>query len=71
MADCFIVCCGVYRFAKRVALMLMSSILTTAEELGYIEVLIKSIEAKWEFNKKRIWKFEDGAYNHKGEDIYD
>lgn len=71
MADCFIVCCGIYRFSKRVALMLMSAVLTAAEELGYLDVMLKSVEAKWEFNKTRKWEFKDGKYHHVGEDEYD
>lgn len=71
IADCFIVCCGIYRFAPKVALLNASSILATAEQFGIRSVLLKSVEAKWEFNKKRKWKFENGIYHHIGEDEYD
>lgn len=71
IADCFIVCCGIYRFAPKVALLNASSLIATAEQFGIRSVLLKSVEAKWEFNKSRKWEFKDGMYHHVGEDKYD
>ena len=71
LADCFIVCAGLYRFVPQTALLTMSGISNTVEELGYKEVFLKCVEAKWEFNKTRKWEVKDGYYHHIGEDSYD
>lgn len=71
LADCFIVCAGIYRFAPQVALLSISGINNTVEELGYKTVFLKCVEAKWEFNKTRKWEFKDGKYHHIGADEYD
>lgn len=71
LADCFIVCWGIYRFTPKVALLCASSILGVAEQFGLKSVLLKSANAKWEFNKSRKWKYENGVYHHIGEDDYD
>lgn len=71
LADCFICCAGMYRFAPQVALLCISGINNTVEELGYKTVFLKCVEAKWEFNKTRKWEFKDGKYHHTGTDEYD
>lgn len=71
LADCFIVCAGLYRFVQKTALLTMSGISNAVEELGYKDVFLKCVEAKWEFNKTRRWEVKNGYYHHLGEDEYD
>lgn len=71
LADSLIVCCGIYRFAPKTALVVATSILSTAESFGFKSILLKKANEKWEVNKKRKWKYENGIYHHIGEDEYD
>lgn len=71
LADCLIVCCGIHRFAPKVALLILCAIENTAEHFGIKQPLLRIAGQKWEINKKRKWKIENGIYHHIGEDDYD
>ncbi|MEE0060463.1 MAG: hypothetical protein UE295_06525 [Acutalibacteraceae bacterium] len=71
LADGLLVSCGIYRFAPKSALLVASSIIGTAEHFGFKSILLRKAKEKWEVNKKRKWKYENGIYHHIGEDKYD
>lgn len=71
LADSLLVCCGIYRFAPKTALLVATSIMGTAESFGFKSIIMKKAKEKWGINKKRKWKIENGIYHHVGEDDYD
>lgn len=66
LADCLIVCCGIYRFAKKVALNNASNFVGIAEAFGFKSILFKRAEEKWKINLSRKWSYRNGKYHHKG-----
>lgn len=71
LADCFIVCCGIYRFSRRIANLCASNIIDCVREEGIRDIFKSEVIKKWEFNKKRKWILKNGIYHHIGEDEYD
>lgn len=69
LGDCVLVCCGIYRFAPKVALLILCELENTAEYFGID--LKRAADKKWEVNKKRTWNIENGIYHHEGADEYD
>lgn len=67
LADCLIVCAGIYRFSKVVGKMLANEVMDEARIWDLDEVYLKALK-KWEINKSRKWEYKDGVYHHIGVD---
>lgn len=66
LADCFIVCIGIYRFTPIVAKQIMQGLIDLSEVS--LEAVEREIERKWQINLKRTWEWDGKIYKHKGKD---
>lgn len=72
LADCLIVCAGIYRFCSPLARLAAREIFSTAKDCFGVcpDCLVKEARRKWNINKSRKWVFDTvlGVYKHVGKD---
>jgi DNA repair exonuclease SbcCD ATPase subunit len=66
LADCFIVCIGIYRFTPVVAKQIIQGLIDSSDI--NLEAVEKEVERKWQINLKRTWEWNGKTYKHKGTD---
>lgn len=66
LADCIIVCAGIYRFTPNFARTVANEIINA--NIDIVEELEKEVNRKWQINLKRKWEFKNGVYKHIGKD---
>ena len=73
LADCLICCQGVYRFAPRVADLIIHNSFDIWKEKGILGKAVEYVETKWKINEARPWVFDvvTKKYKHKGKDGYE
>lgn len=69
LADCLIVCAGIYRFSKQVGITQMMNIYGIIHKNKFSKEEVEDkATAKWLINLNRKWEFKDGSYHHIGID---
>ena len=69
LADCLIVCAGIYRFSKQVGITQMLNIYGIIQKNKFSKEEVEDkATAKWLINLNRKWEFKDGSYHHVGID---
>lgn len=70
LADCLIVCAGIYRFLPGLGYTAALRVCEMVEDFneGTIVQLVKKAEEKWLISERRKWQFVDGVYKHVGVD---
>ena len=72
LADCLICCQGIYRFAPRVADLIVHEAFENShwKLTGLLAKAIEYVEKKWKINEAREWIFDEVTkkYKHKGKD---
>lgn len=72
LADCLICCQGIYRFAPRVADLIVHDAFEDShwKPTGLLAKAIEYVEKKWIINESREWIFDEVTkkYKHKGKD---
>ena len=68
LADRMIVCCGIYRFAPKVAEKKLKDCYDKAIHFGVVEAVEREVNRKWQINLKRKWEWNGKTYHHVGED---
>lgn len=70
LADCLIVCAGIYRFDKEIAIRESENILMAADcfGIGFADLVLEEVNRKWNINKSRKWKWNGVTYKHTNKD---
>lgn len=66
LADCFIVCIGIYRFTPVVAKQIIQGLIDSSDI--NLEAVEREVERKWQINLKRTWEWNGETYHHVGTD---
>lgn len=66
LADCIIVCVGLYRFCPNFARKTVDEIINA--NIADLEKLDQEVARKWEVNKSRKWQWNGKTYKHIGVD---
>lgn len=62
LADCFIVCIGIYRFTPVVSKQIIQGLIDSSEI--NLEAVEREVERKWQINLKRKWVWNGKTYKH-------
>ena len=68
LADRMIVCCGIYRFAPKVAEKRLKDCYDKAIHFGIVQSVEAEVNRKWQINLKRKWAWNGKTYHHVGDD---
>jgi hypothetical protein len=63
LADCFICCIGIYRFAPLVSRAMIAHLINHQSDKS-LKIIIDEINKKWQINLNRTWEYKDGKYHH-------
>lgn len=66
LADCFIVCIGIYRFVPVFAKELMKGLVDDSDL--NLEAVEAEVNRKWQVNLNRKWEWNGKTYKHIGKD---
>ena len=66
LADCLIVCAGIYRFDREIAIREAENVLMAADSfgIGFTDLVLEEVNRKWNINKSRKWKWNGTTYKH-------